>query len=177
MEEEFIIKITGGGYNIDDKINKIQLGRILSIVTSDDNSPATSYPPSQSASKYHIKRRTKSNFSSPVLVRKEIETLHFDPVSSLYGNYWTTKAKSDRIMWILAVLSENKFESINQKEISFIAEKLGDNIPSKSITSLLDSHKKGGRVVPSLMGTVRTIRILRPGLDYVKNLSSQVSVG
>lgn len=78
-------------------------------------------------------------------------------------------------MWILAVLNEKNFESVNQKEIAFIAEKLGDSIPTKFITSLLDSHKKGGRIAPSLMGTIRTIRILKPGLDYVKNLSSQIS--
>lgn len=174
MEKNFFIKITGGGYNIDDKINKIQLGRILSIVTSDDNTPTDVFSPSQQSNKNKAKRRTKANLFSPVLVRKELEALHIDPVSSLYGNYWTTKTKSDRLMWILAVLNENKFESLNQKEISFIAEKLGDNIPKKSITSLLNSHKKGGRVAPSLMGTVRTVRILKPGLDYVKK--STVSI-
>lgn len=177
MEKTFVIKITGGGYNIDDKISKIQLGRILSIVTSDENTPADAYTPSQLTIKQHAKKRTKTNFSSPVLVRKEIDTLNVEPVSALYGNYWTTKTKSDKLMWILAILNENKFESVNQKEISSIAEKLGDNIPRKYITSLLESHKKGGRIAPSLLGIVRTIRILKPGLDYVKNLQSQHVVG
>lgn len=172
MDKNYIIKIIGGGYNIDEKINKAQLGRILSIVTSDDNNFTDIYSASQVKSKSHAKRHVKFNLFTPVLVREGLEALHIDPVSSLYGNYWTTKAKSDKLMWILAVLSENKFESINQKEISFVAEKLGDNIPKKSITSLLESHKKGGRIAPSLAGTVRTIRILKPGLDYVKNLQS-----
>lgn len=171
MDKAFTIKITGGGYNIDDRIDKIQLGRILSIVTSNDNASIIC-PSNKPTYKRSAKKRTNFNFSLSVLVRKEIEDLNLDPISSLYGNYWDVKAKSDRIMWILAVLSENKFDSINQKEISFIAEKFGDNIPTKSITSLLDSHKKNSRIVPSLMDTVRTIRILKPGLDYVKNLQT-----
>ncbi len=175
MDEDKVITISikGGGYTVDDKINKAQLGRILSIVTSDDNFPSPSVSPSLSLGKRSTKRRTKSEFPSPVVVRPELETLHLDPVSDLYGNYWTAKTKSDRVMWILAVLNEKKFESLNQKEISSIADKLGDSIPTKFMTSLLDSHKKGGRVAPSLVGTVRTVRILKPGLDYVKKLSSK----
>lgn len=171
----YTIDIKGGGYTVQgEKINKIQLGRILSVITSDDSNPTSAYSPSLPVSKIPTKRRTKSNFPSPILVRKELESLNFDPISPLYGNYWTVnKTKSDKIMWILAFANENKIESVYQKEISFIAEKLGDNIPPKSISALLESHKNSGRIVPSVSEGNKTIRILKPGLDYVKGLSSK----
>lgn len=172
-DKNITVNIKGGGYSVDENINRTQLGRILSVIHSDDSQLASAYSPSQFMNKSINKKRTKSAFLPSVQVRPELESLNFDPISSLYGNYWTVnKTKSDKLMWILAFLNENKIEFVYQKELSFVAEKLGDNIPTKSITALLESHKNGGRIVPQVSGTNRTIRILKPGLDYVKGLGS-----
>lgn len=163
------ITITGEGYAITEKITKTQLGPILSMITSDD--PFIQSPiPSSNSVKHAAKRRVKTLVAPSVTVRAEIENLELDPISDTYGNYWTIKVKSDRFMWILAVLNEKGFQDVNHKEISAIAERFGDNIPAKFVTSFLISHKKNGRAIPSSIGAVRTVRILKPGLDYVKGL-------
>lgn len=169
-DKKYKIEIDGEGYKIVDNVSKKQLSKILAIITYGDEFLPNENLTSINNTKSSTKKRRKNIQSTPVKVRHELEELDIDPVSNIYGNYWTIKTKSDKLMWILALLNENNIESANQKEISYIAEKLGDNIPVKSITALLDAHKKNGRIVPSLSGTTRTIRILKPGLDYIKNL-------
>lgn len=170
--KDLTIKITGEGYNIEEKIDKVQLSRILPfIVSSEDTSLDNVLPISAPSSPYLVRRRPKPQrriSSTPVTIRAEIESLDIDPVSEQYGNYWKIDKKGDRLLWILANLNEKNIQSVNLKELSFIATKLNDNIQAKGITALLDFHKKEGRIAPSLEGSTRTVRILKHGLDYIK---------
>lgn len=182
MDKTLEVEIKGEGYNIKEKIDKVQLSRILPFIVGSEDVSELDIKPPESTTYYHYTRipRKKSKGSSrlpgsPVTIRGEVDNLQVDPVSEDLGNYWGLKKKSERLLWILAYLQKKGIESANQKEISLIAKKLGDDIPTKGITSLLDPHKKGGRIAPSLEGTVRTLRILKPGLDYIKEASGGVA--
>lgn len=172
METNFIITIKGENYNITETINKTQLSTILPIILGLVSYSKSASPPNQGNSYKKIRRSsTVRHSTSPVAIRPEIENLHIEPVSQRFGNYWSLSKKGDRLLWILANLSEMNFESANQKELSLIAKKLTDNIPTKHISAFFDSHKKQGRVAPSLEGSIRMVRILKPGLDYIAELS------
>ncbi len=115
--------------------------------------------------------RLKGHSTALVAIRPDLEKFETETVLEDFGNYWKISKKGDRVLWILAVLNEKGFKNVNFKEIALLTRKLGDNIPAKNITALMEFHKKNGRVAPFTEGTTRVLNILKPGVDYVKELS------
>lgn len=86
-------------------------------------------------------------------------------------NYLEMNTLGDKILWILAKMKSLDVLRLNQKEIEYLSHKLGDNIPRKSITAVLETHKKNGRLYTPETNGVKYIEILRQGEEYVKNLN------
>jgi len=118
----------------------------------------------------------KSGPSSLLTVREGIENLVINSISEKYGGYWKLVKKADRVLWLLALAKDNGFSSLNHKEISLLAKKLSDDISSKNITAIIETHKKESRISPSIENSVKVLNILQPGIDYLENLKDSGGV-
>lgn len=114
------------------------------------------------------KKSGKGRFS-PTVVRKEVLSLELAPKTEDLPGYFALETKKDRILWFLAQAKNNGIEMLNHKEVSLLADKIGDSIPQKSITSLTEEHKKKGYIVTPLDSDgTRYLKILEDGLAYLR---------
>lgn len=122
------------------------------------------------------KKRRKGVKLTPTIVRSEIEKLE---IESLGGddipNFWDLGTKSDRLLWILNFAKDKSFDRLNFKEISILASKLGDNIIPRQISSLAITHRKKNRLVMSTELGTTFVRILEPGVIYLKKIKGGVA--
>lgn len=114
------------------------------------------------------RKRTIGGKRIALPIRKEVSELDLSS-SETEGlkNYWDLK-KVDKILWILAVAQSVGIDDLNYKEIAVLADKMRDSLPPKQITSLTSTHLKSNRIGTTLINNIRVLRILKPGIDYLK---------
>lgn len=111
--------------------------------------------------------KSRKSFPSSVVIRPEIKSLNFETLSKTSNvDYWSLTKKSDKILWILIEAKTANFDSLNYKEISTLANNLGDDIPAGNINALIESHKTNSRVATPKINDVRNLRVLEPGIRY-----------
>lgn len=120
-------------------------------------------------------RGKKKGKFAPTVIRKEIQELKIETEDRNFPGYFSLKTKSERILWLLAVASNQGIETLNQKEIAFLADRIGDNIPKKSITSLISPYRKNELVSTPKQGETRYIKILQKGKDFLTNMKGGVA--
>lgn len=113
-----------------------------------------------------VKTSKKTNSSSSV--RSEVLKLEMTPKVEGLPDYWSIP-KSGRILWILQVAKDNSLPELTHKEVEKVSNKLDDNIPQKSVTSLTIKSKKQGYLVTSERNGLKTLKLIKPGSEYVKN--------
>lgn len=147
--------------------------RGIYYVTSTGIGVAQSKFKSQQATKpVRIHKKGGKKFLPTVKIRTEIEDLNLEPISEDYGNYWKLNTKSDKIIWISAVAKTKNINELYFKELTEIASKLGDNIPSNSISALIEFPRKNGRIMTSKIGEIKVVKILEPGIQYLKEFKT-----
>lgn len=112
-------------------------------------------------------RRTNGGKKAQLVVRGEVENLNIEPTLDGISNYWKLN-KGDKILWLLIAAKRQEIVSLNMKEISVLAHKIGDRIDPKSITALTGTHVKNGRLHIPIKNDVRVFDILIPGIEYLK---------
>ena len=107
-------------------------------------------------------------------LRKEVEQLSLDPSLSEFPNYHELIKRADKILWLLAKAKSLGIDKLNQKEITFLSEKIGDHIPRKSISSLILPYI-GEKLYAPIESGVRYLKILAKGENYLKDLFGGVT--
>lgn len=118
-----------------------------------------------------VSRRAKRVQKQAVNIREEIRALEITPMSEGLINYWKVPTKGDKLLWLLAVAKSKDINFLNFKELSELSLKVDDHIPEGSLTALLEKHKKEGRIHSYLNDEIRVVKILEPGLVYIKQFS------
>lgn len=111
------------------------------------------------------------------IIKDKVKKLELTPTVDKYPNYWKILKKKDRILWLLGVAKERGVNVLTQKEIEFLADKLDDKIPQRSITGLIKPHKKFGFIIVGTKDGRRTQKITPPGLDHLRSLGEGNKIG
>ncbi|MBX4189517.1 hypothetical protein KW785_02920 [Candidatus Parcubacteria bacterium] len=113
----------------------------------------------------HKKRKASNPSGKASIVRDEVKNFDF-PVDFKGLSYWNDGLnKGERILWLIAVADEKSIHNISAQEISFLASRMKDDIPSKNIPAHTLGHFKKSRVKNVGGGKYQ---ILRGGLDYLE---------
>jgi len=115
-------------------------------------------------------RSSKGHFLTTT-IRPEMAKIELESSSATLGKYFSLGTKTERILWLLADAKEKGFENINYKELSYLADKIGDNIPGKSITALIEGYRRKGYIATPLGDSgSRNLKILGDGIEYLKQI-------
>lgn len=87
-----------------------------------------------------------------------------------FPSFMDLYTSGDKILWILAKAKTLGLDRLNQKEVEYLTDKLGDHIPRKSISGVLIAHIRNKRLFTPLEDGARYLKILNPGLDYLKTI-------
>lgn len=117
-----------------------------------------------------VKRTGKALFVETPL-RKEVEQMALDPKLEGFPDYHDLSKSADKILWLLAKAISLNLDKLNQKEITFLSERIGDHIPRKSISALVIPFTKRKRLYTPVEGGVRYLKILDEGKRYLKTLN------
>jgi hypothetical protein len=143
------------------------------ITTTGERAIESNFSSPKSTSSTKIKKKSgKRVFLPTATIRPEVSKFEIEPINNDLSNYWNLKKKGDRILWILAVAKNANFNELNFKELSSIALKLGDSIQPTSMSALLDPHKKNNRIMTPIQNEIKVIKILEPGIQYLKELKT-----
>lgn len=131
-------------------------------------------------SKFSIENKTGSKTvrtrkaAKPLFIetplRKEIEQMVTEPTFVGFPDYHDLSKGADKILWLLAKAKSLGQDKLNQKEVTFLSEKIGDYIPRKSISSLAIPHIRVKRLYMPIENGVRYLKILDEGEKYLKSL-------
>lgn len=121
--------------------------------------------------KTKIKRKNRSNNFVEVKINPAIESAEFEPILSGYVSFLDLSTSADKILWILLKSKLLGISKLNQKEIELISRRLGDVIPRKSISSLIEKHRSSKRIWYHEDSGVKYLEIQNSGEIYLKNLN------
>ena len=117
------------------------------------------------------KARETRGRSPTITIRQNVRDLQLPTVITGMPTFFSLKTKGERILWILAAAKEGGVESLNHKELSYLADRIGDDIPAKSTSALIEKHKKQGFLsTPLGEDEARNLKILGDGLLFLKGL-------
>lgn len=106
---------------------------------------------------------------SPTLARKEVLDVELSPNMPEMKPYWNLGSKGEKVLWILVESKLRGIDDLNYKEVSKLASMLGDDISVRVISGSIETQIKKGRVIAPIKESTRFLRVLQPGIDYIKN--------
>jgi hypothetical protein len=86
-----------------------------------------------------------------------------------FPSYRQLSTRKDRVLWILQWASQAGRERLTGTEITAIADKLSDNIPTQQIAASFAPHLSNNRVSKNSEG----YKILYDGIEYLKTVTNQ----
>lgn len=115
------------------------------------------------------KKKNGSGKKISVEISDNVLNLEVKPNIEGVKDYWSL-TKGERIIWLLLQAKLQNIESLNLKEIEKLSAKMNDNIRQKDIPALIESQNKKGRVHSTLSSSnIRILKILQPGIDFLKS--------
>lgn len=121
-----------------------------------------------SAPKSSPTKKTQKNNrqSSPAKnVSPEVISLEVMPKIDSGDSYHDLSTKSDKILWILYFAYKNNIQELTTAEIEHIADRLRDNIPTKSISALTEASLKKAYLTRANSGK---LKILHDGINFIE---------
>lgn len=104
--------------------------------------------------------------SSPQPTTEGLQNIEIATKKEGMPDYYKISTKSDRILWILYFAQLNSYAELSSQDISYIADKLMDNIPSKNISGLTEYSLKKAYIVKTNTG----FKLIHDGIEHLKSL-------
>jgi hypothetical protein len=110
------------------------------------------------------KKSRAGGATTKVEVSDEVKNLKIETTLEGYPDYYEFKVKGERIMWLLAFASNSGLESLNSKEIEYLARTVSDQIDASSVPALTVVALKKSMLAKH----ANKYRILHKGLTYLQ---------
>ncbi len=133
------------------------------ITSSGDRVLESNFSESAQNSTSKKKRSEKGKFKKTE-IRDEIKKLQLDPEDKKYINYFNLQTKGDKILWLLIQAKNKGIEDLRYKEIETLANKIGDSIPARDISSLIEKTKREGKLINPITDNGRILKVLYKGI-------------
>lgn len=114
--------------------------------------------------------RPKGGKLAPTTISDEVKKLAIESEDNEFPSYFGVLSKADRMLWLVAKAKKMGIEKVNQKEVCYLSQKVGDDLPQKSISSYAEGQRKKGYLTTPLDLGTRYLRILEEGNQYLRGL-------